>query len=160
MYQYTTTTGHTVEWIPADTVLAAQAMEDVNGTGVPNTYTLPDEANVPIDNDVAQKVRARYRELTAWKLSIALDDGDVQAGGADSEPVTVTVLDENGERVSGEHRVYLLVDGDSKPVDTVDGEGVYNVTSTKPAGSTVTVQADGSEDHHATASAEEKISVV
>lgn len=55
--------GIIVEWAPDDEELALQAMEDVDGTGVSDESTLPNDANVPVDIKTAKEIKARYREL-------------------------------------------------------------------------------------------------
>lgn len=160
MYERETETGQKVVWGPDDQNAAKQAMADVPGTGVPDQVTLPEEANVPLDGDTAQQVRDRYRELVAWNIAITLDDGQVQAGGTDTEPVSVTVTDQDGNAISEDVTVELDVDGETVDVKTASGEGVYDVTTTKAAGSTVTVQAAEVQEHHAAPSAELTIDVV
>lgn len=77
MYSRKSNSNHSIDWNPEDADLAAQAMEDVSGTGVPDMATLPDEANVDLDDvapqydrdpdQVAQDVRERYAELHVEK---------------------------------------------------------------------------------------------
>lgn len=57
--------GVLIEWDPDDEQAAIQAMDDVDGTGVPDTHTLPDDAPVRVSQDVADAVRVRYEEITA-----------------------------------------------------------------------------------------------
>lgn len=52
-----------VEWSPKDEQAAIQAMEEVDGTGVPGEYTLPEDAPVSVSNSIAVDVNERYREL-------------------------------------------------------------------------------------------------
>lgn len=54
-----------VEWNPDDEQTAKQAMKDVNGTGVPDTHTLPDDAPISLSEEKATAVRERYNELVS-----------------------------------------------------------------------------------------------
>jgi hypothetical protein len=132
--------GYTVEWEPSNQTRAEQAMEDVSGTGVPDTHTLPDEANVPLESSVARDVSARYRELCHHTFTLTLDDGEVAANGGGSEPVTVELYND-GSLVTGSHTAVVDVDGHKHEVELVDGRGTLDVTTDKGAGGTVSVKA-------------------
>ena len=162
MYERETNSAHNVEWNPDDAALAEQAMNDVDGTGVPGTHNLPDEANVPVEAEVAQSVRERYNDLLADRLELALGDGEVTGDGIDAESVTVTVRDVNGNVSAGGFVVLVSVNGTERRVSVEDGAGTFEVTTSADAGSTVTVEATGVADPDvtATASAQKTIDVV
>lgn len=160
MYETYTTSGHRIEWVPADSNAAETALENVDGTGVPGTYAVPGDAPIELDRQIAQAVNAEYRRLIAWDLSITLTDGEVSAGGSDIEEVSIELRD-SGALVTGEHTVYLEIDGRREPVELLDGQGVYGVDANgKPAGSQIAVQAVACEENYANASLKKIIDVI
>lgn len=62
MYERSTASGHLVTWTESGQ-LAELAMELVPDTGVPAHVSLPDDANVPVEADVAAQVRDVHRML-------------------------------------------------------------------------------------------------
>lgn len=77
MYEKTSKSGHKVVWEPEHEDLAEQAIEEYKGKGVPENVTLPDEANVPVDDETADSIRHRYRALVLDKdIKAALDNGN------------------------------------------------------------------------------------
>lgn len=67
----------TVRWTNyGNESLAAHAMELTPDTGVPEHANLPDEAYVPVEADVARKVRHKYRELVLDRDIREAEDGD------------------------------------------------------------------------------------
>lgn len=161
MYEIESKHGPNRKWSPADEELAATAMENVKGTGVSGTFTLPDDANVPVEAAVATSVREEYKRLNADQLQIRLDDGEVVGDGEDEERVVVELLDVNGNPADVSFPVELTVGGYSKTVPVVRGTGEYMVTTTKDAGSTIDVQAVGVDGvDGTTASTKKTVSVV
>ena len=75
MYERTTHNGHTVVWTPDNDGLATKAMELTPETGVPEHFVLPDEANVPVETDVARNVKRTFR----WLEYVAEYDGEDEA---------------------------------------------------------------------------------
>lgn len=65
MYERQSNSGHTVEWNPEDTDLAAEAMANVSGTGVDSKPEAKDNAAVNLreKGDVARSVREEYERL-------------------------------------------------------------------------------------------------
>ncbi|MFT4921726.1 MAG: hypothetical protein ACI8XM_000932 [Haloarculaceae archaeon] len=141
MYERKTADEHVVEWNPENDSLAKIAINDVDGTEVPGTYTLPDDASVPVDEPTAKKVRRRYYELINNSLQITLSDGEVTGDGVDEELVTIEVLDADGNRTHVSPTVIFEIDGETQEVETDNGVGEAAVTTTKDSGSTVSVQA-------------------
>lgn len=136
-------TGGKVEWQPKNADSAAQALANVDGTGVATAAEAKDRAPVDVGDDfeTAERVRKEYRRLTARELRAALDDGEVTTGGSDAEPVTVTVVDGNGNTVAKDFTAIVETDGAANSVSITDGTGTLDVTTSKDAGSSVTVQA-------------------
>jgi hypothetical protein len=62
MYERKTNSGHIVSWSPDDEDLAAQAVVEVEGTGINDTAKAK-ETYAEVDSDVAENIRERYREL-------------------------------------------------------------------------------------------------
>lgn len=92
MYKRNTNSGHDVVWNPEHTDLAEQAMKEMQEEGgVPLHVTLPEDANVPLESDVAAQVKERYKYLVREQdldeaIRAALDaqeeaeeDGDEEA---------------------------------------------------------------------------------
>ena len=75
MYEKTSNSGHKVVWNPENDDLAVRAMELTPDTGVPTHVNLPDEANVPVEADVARNVKRTYR----WLEYVAEHDGEESA---------------------------------------------------------------------------------
>jgi len=65
MYNRETNSGHTVEWEPEDSGLAARALAEVPGTGVSTATEAADAARVDLGNDseTARQVREQYQDL-------------------------------------------------------------------------------------------------
>lgn len=63
MYQRITQSGEIVEWNPDDKTRAVKAMENVDGTTVPDIEAVPDNAPVILSNEIARKVRKEYERL-------------------------------------------------------------------------------------------------
>lgn len=140
MYEREVSNGYKVEWNPSNEQLAAQAMGEVNGTGV-TAVDLPEQANVPVEAAVARNVRERYQELCAHSLSVSFEDGEVASGGTDTETVTVELRDADENLVAGANTAVLDVDGYKYDVPLTDGRGTYALTTSKDPGSNVAVQA-------------------
>jgi len=141
MYERESVSGHTVEWNPRNESVAIQAMKDVDGTGVPSKHTIPNDANVVVENAVAQRVKERYQKLCMRSLSVSFKDGEVAGGGTDTETVTVELRDGDGNLVSGTNTAVLDVDGYKYAVELTDGRGTHDITTSKDAGSNLAVQA-------------------
>jgi len=75
MYVRESHTGRNVRWQPGDERLAVRAMELTPDTGVPEHFNLPDEANVPVEADVARNVKRTFR----WLKYVAEYDGEDEA---------------------------------------------------------------------------------
>ena len=75
MYVRESHTGRNVRWQPENERLSEQAMELTPDTGVPEHVKLPDEANVPVEADVARGVRRAYQ----WLEYVAEHDGEESA---------------------------------------------------------------------------------
>ena len=140
MYERQSKTGQTVVWNPGETQKAKQAMGDANGTNVTAT-DLPEQANVPVEAEVARKVRERYTTLITRTLSISFEDGEVASGGTDTETVTVELRDADGNPVSGANTAVLDVDGYKYDVALADGRGTHALTTSRDAGSNISVHA-------------------
>lgn len=65
MYKRQSNSGHTVEWNPEDTDLAAEAMANVTGTGVSTKAEAKSNAAVDLGEkgNVARDVREEYARL-------------------------------------------------------------------------------------------------
>ncbi|OIB56595.1 hypothetical protein [Natrialba sp. SSL1] len=63
MYDRESNAGQKVEWNPSDGDIALQAMHLTPETGVPEHFELPEDANVPVETDVARRVRECYHWL-------------------------------------------------------------------------------------------------
>jgi len=75
-YQRTNQAGrYRVEWQPDDSQAAAQALVNVDGTGISGESDLPDDGLVELDDkpDVQAAVREEYQRLT--------EDSTQSAGG-------------------------------------------------------------------------------
>lgn len=69
MYARKSNSGHEIEWDPEDEDAAAQAMVDIDGTGVSVVSEARSgrAADLGDDEAVARQVRERYREIVAEK---------------------------------------------------------------------------------------------
>lgn len=161
-FTYTSNTGQSVRWVPADADAAHQALADIDGTGVNTATEAKENAAVDLGRDMAlvRAVLGEYAKQVAWKTHVNLEDGEVTAGGTDTETATITVKDSNGNAISEDVTAEVEVDGDVVQVQTASGEGVYEVTTTKPAGETLPIQVVGVEGHPSNASEEKFITVV
>lgn len=143
MYERENEDGVKITFNPRLPARAEQAMKDVQGTGVPDTHTLPDDANVPLDEDTARKVHERYVELATRFMRLTLDDGKAPSGG--TEPVTVEVVD--GDGAGWDDQTYTVVlalnDGGAGTyeVSVSGGSTTIDLPVDQPAGTTLSVQA-------------------
>ena len=135
---------HRVDWNPENDSIAYQTIVKSQHTDISSISEAKDKCPIEVTNEEAQDINELYRELNPeiheYTLHISLEDGDVIAGGSNSEEVTVR-LEDGGSLATGQHTVELVVDGFNYDVDTIDGTGTHSVTTSKQAGSNVSVQA-------------------
>lgn len=122
--------GYTVTWSPPNETAAEEAVEEVVG-----------ELGKSVSQSQADEIQELYNDIMTSVLSISLDDGDVVGDGEDTEAVTISLEDTNGNPVEGDYTVVLDVDDYKYDVSITDGSGVHELTTGKDAGSNVSVQA-------------------
>lgn len=96
------------------------------------------------DRDI-RVLRGRYRELF-----VSLDDGQVTTGGTDTETVTVEVVDgvqlargDDPDRLDIDATLTCRVDGVEQSIEMTGGKATLDITTSKPAGATISVEAVG-----------------
>lgn len=70
MYKRQSNSGHEIKWEPEHEDCAAQALAEVEGTGVvTKSQTKDDPADLGNDHELAQQVKERYQTLVEQKES-------------------------------------------------------------------------------------------
>ncbi|NEU57111.1 hypothetical protein [Halorussus sp. MSC15.2] len=70
MYKRKSNSGHEIEWEPEDDAIAAQALAEVEETGVvAKSQAEEDAVDIGDDHELAQQVQERYQQLLEQKES-------------------------------------------------------------------------------------------
>jgi len=100
-----------------------------------------------------------YGHLPYRILSVRLDDGTVTNDGTDVESISVEVVDglemargtdlSDATTLDEDATATVTVDGVDQTVELTNGSGSIDITTSKPAGSTISVEAVGLESYPA-----------
>ena len=144
MYYRKSNSGQRVEWNPANESAAIQAIIRTSGTGVSAENEVSTEEKVELSRDVAESVNKRYKGLIIKKLVISSEDGEVETEGDFSETITAEIVNDDGDRHTGNYTATLLVDNtngnSTEQVDIVDGVGELEIFTAKNVGEVITVR--------------------